>query len=203
MSGLWPWWIGAVGLALVSVAHFWGLGASLGVSGRYSRVVDRLRGQRDDEEMSPAELAEALRRATAAQFGTAAPPLVQEVEAPRSSLSGCAPTLSSAGSLDAVVFLVAVLGGGALAAAVSGRFDLTATLASPRFASLVDALAVPAPVVLVAGGVLVGFGTRMAGGCTSGHGLTGTSQLQIPSLLATAAFFGCGIGVSLLLGGLL
>lgn len=46
---------------------------------------------------------------------------------------------------------------------------------------------------IVVGGFLVGFGTRYAGGCTSGHGLTGTSLLQWPSFLALACFFVGGI----------
>lgn len=45
----------------------------------------------------------------------------------------------------------------------------------------------------VAGGFLVGFGTRYARGCTSGHGILGLSALQWPSLIATASFFMGGI----------
>jgi uncharacterized membrane protein YedE/YeeE len=47
--------------------------------------------------------------------------------------------------------------------------------------------------LMIVGGFLVGFGTRYARGCTSGHGITGLSALQWPSLLATASFFGGGI----------
>jgi uncharacterized protein len=47
--------------------------------------------------------------------------------------------------------------------------------------------------VMIAGGFLVGFGTRYAGGCTSGHGIMGLSALQWPSLVATASFFVGGI----------
>jgi len=43
------------------------------------------------------------------------------------------------------------------------------------------------------GGMLVGFGTRLAGGCTSGHGIFGLSNLERPSLVATLAFMGSGI----------
>lgn len=43
-------------------------------------------------------------------------------------------------------------------------------------------------VFFVAGGFLVGFGTRYAGGCTSGHAIMGISNLQIPSMIATAFF---------------
>ncbi|EDP71651.1 hypothetical protein FBALC1_04167 [Flavobacteriales bacterium ALC-1] len=43
--------------------------------------------------------------------------------------------------------------------------------------------------ILIIGGFLVGFGTRYAGGCTSGHAITGLSSLQIPSLIAVVGFF--------------
>ncbi|HEY9262321.1 YeeE/YedE family protein [Chitinophaga sp.] len=43
-------------------------------------------------------------------------------------------------------------------------------------------------VFMVAGGFLVGFGTRYAGGCTSGHAIMGISSLQWPSLVATCCF---------------
>ncbi len=43
-------------------------------------------------------------------------------------------------------------------------------------------------VLMVVGGFLVGFGTRYAGGCTSGHSITGISNLQIPSIIATVCF---------------
>lgn len=44
----------------------------------------------------------------------------------------------------------------------------------------------------VVGGFLVGFGTRYAGGCTSGHTIMGLSMLQIPSLIATCCFMAGG-----------
>jgi uncharacterized membrane protein YedE/YeeE len=44
-------------------------------------------------------------------------------------------------------------------------------------------------IILVIGGFLVGFGTRYAGGCTSGHAITGLSSLQLPSLVAVIGFF--------------
>lgn len=43
--------------------------------------------------------------------------------------------------------------------------------------------------LLVVGGVLVGFGTRWADGCTSGHAISGLSNLQLPSLVAVIGFF--------------
>lgn len=47
--------------------------------------------------------------------------------------------------------------------------------------------------ILLCSGLLIGFGTRYAGGCTSGHAITGLSSLQLPSLLAVIGFFIGGI----------
>ena len=51
-------------------------------------------------------------------------------------------------------------------------------------------------VQLLLGGVLVGFGTRYARGCTSGHAITGLANLNWPSLVATACFFAGGLAVT-------
>ena len=47
-------------------------------------------------------------------------------------------------------------------------------------------------ILMVVGGFLVGFGTRYAGGCTSGHSIMGLSNLQWPSLVATCCFMAGG-----------
>jgi uncharacterized membrane protein YedE/YeeE len=51
-------------------------------------------------------------------------------------------------------------------------------------------------VSLVGGGLLIGFGTRWAGGCTSGHAISGLSNLQLPSLIAVVGFFLGGLLMS-------
>ena len=80
-------------------------------------------------------------------------------------------------------FLVGLLAGG-LALAVLAPSTLAQT---------------PRPLVVAAlGGVLVGFGTRLGGGCTSGHGVCGISRLSLPSIAATATFMGIGIATVLL-----
>jgi uncharacterized protein len=64
----------------------------------------------------------------------------------------------------------------------------------------VDALSSPKVLLaLLLGGVLVGFGTRYAGGCTSGHAITGLSNLQLPSLIAVIGFFIGGLIMSWLI----
>lgn len=51
-------------------------------------------------------------------------------------------------------------------------------------------------ILIVVGGFLVGFGTRYAGGCTSGHAIMGLSNLQFPSLVATVSFMAGGFIVA-------
>ncbi len=51
-------------------------------------------------------------------------------------------------------------------------------------------------IIMIAGGFLVGFGTRYAGGCTSGHAIMGLSNLQWPSLVATCCFMAGGFIMS-------
>jgi len=47
--------------------------------------------------------------------------------------------------------------------------------------------------LIVIGGFLVGFGTRLGGGCTSGHGICGIGRLSVNSMIATAIFVATGI----------
>jgi hypothetical protein len=47
--------------------------------------------------------------------------------------------------------------------------------------------------ILLIGGLLIGFGARYAGGCTSGHAISGLSNLQMPSLIAVVGFFAGGL----------
>ena len=61
----------------------------------------------------------------------------------------------------------------------------------------------PLPRVLTAfvGGILMGFGSRWAGGCTSGHGISGTLQLAVSGWISAICFFVGGIAAALLLFG--
>ena len=66
----------------------------------------------------------------------------------------------------------------------AGKAYLPETLFSTEAFSTVKSL-----FILIIGGFLVGFGARYAGGCTSGHAISGLSNLQVPSLIAVIGFF--------------
>ncbi|MAX79379.1 MAG: YeeE/YedE family protein [Crocinitomicaceae bacterium] len=51
-------------------------------------------------------------------------------------------------------------------------------------------------IYLFIGGILIGFGARYAGGCTSGHAISGLSNLQLPSLIAVIGFFIGGLAMT-------
>jgi uncharacterized membrane protein YedE/YeeE len=95
-----------------------------------------------------------------------------------------------------VLFLVGIVAGAALSALLAGQ-RLTWD-PGPAFSALIGRGAA-GYVALFMGGALVGFGTRLAGGCTSGHGLSGCARLSPGSLVNTACFFGLGIVLSLIL----
>lgn len=70
-----------------------------------------------------------------------------------------------------------------------GFFSAGETYLPTRLFSL-EALTNPFSVfILVIGGLLIGFGARYAAGCTSGHAISGLSNLQLPSLIAVIGFF--------------
>ncbi|NJC26362.1 YeeE/YedE family protein [Neolewinella antarctica] len=76
------------------------------------------------------------------------------------------------------------------AATSTGGFVPDSLFAPENFLTLRNLIA------LVLGGFLIGFGTRWAGGCTSGHAISGLSNLQLPSLIAVIGFFIGGLLMS-------
>ncbi len=82
-------------------------------------------------------------------------------------------------------FVVGIIFGGIISAQFLSKGD---TQFLP-----VDYYSLSGIIKLFIGGILVGFGTRYANGCTSGHSITGLSTLQKSSLFATIAFFTGGL----------
>lgn len=205
----WPFWAGGLALAGIALGHWLLVGRLMAVSGRFSELVDRLRfgPPAPAPALSEADLLAALQAATVDAFGpAAASPDAAPAPAPAAPApEGPAPLEPAPSAADQPVavhalFLLALLAGGLASSLLTGTFHVEAGLRGDVFArTFGGGWRALAP--LLGGGVLVGFGTRMAGGCTSGHGLCGVSRGQPGSLLATAAFFGAGIAVSLLLGG--
>ncbi|TCK20795.1 YeeE/YedE family protein [Pseudonocardia endophytica] len=199
MSSYWPWWAGAIALALVTINHTLTTDRSLGVSNAWDRVVHWRREravERVDAGLDQRALVEALAAGPAA---TGPAPTAATIPTPSSQVSEDEPALRRPMPLASqIALLVSVTLGGTLAAATSGRLQLHLDMGQV-FSTVVTGNPWGMVAVLFVGGVLVGFGTRLAGGCSSGHGLSGCGRLYPTSILATAVFFGTAVGVSTLL----
>lgn len=87
--------------------------------------------------------------------------------------------------------------GAFISSILSGTFHVSWVPA--LWASAFGASAILRFIAALAGGILLGFGARWAGGCTSGHGISGSIQLSLASMITAACFFAGGIAVAMLL----
>jgi uncharacterized membrane protein YedE/YeeE len=90
-------------------------------------------------------------------------------------------------------FLIGIPLGGFLAALTSPGEIVASFSLGAMYDSVLPKALWAKGLVLLSGGVLIGYGARMAGGCPSGHSIAGLSTLNPPSLLASAGFFAGGI----------
>ena len=88
-------------------------------------------------------------------------------------------------------FILGLVLGGALSAVTTGGWHPTWALG--MFDSVIGFAPAGKLAWMFTGGLFIGFGTRLAGGCTSGHGIFGLSNLETPSLVATLTFMGAGL----------
>jgi uncharacterized membrane protein YedE/YeeE len=199
---LWPFWLGGLFLTAVPIAHWFLLQRMFAVSGRFTALTDWLRGQRSEAPaLTPEAMLIALRRETEAEFGANGNLVADDCASPElvsASPAGMV-SASSTGLSSHLVFFLSVALGGTLSVWLAQGTPPTTHGPDALFHHYFGSNPIANTAVLFAGGLLVGFGTRMAGGCTSGHGLCGVSRLQPGSLVSTACFFGCGIVVSFLL----
>lgn len=93
------------------------------------------------------------------------------------------------------VFVISIILGGAIAAVTGGEFvnEWLPPMWQARFGTSILFRAT----VAFGGGVLMAFGARLAGGCTSGHGISGTMQLNVASWISVICFFIGGIAVAM------
>jgi uncharacterized protein len=202
-TNFWDWWQGALALGFITLAFWWVMQAPLGVSSSWDRIVH----WRAEEEYArkeramlkrPRRLNDAMLAETIAQFGEEAVAKLMAEQQDAGAKTGARSVERRQIPWQAhVTFLAMMMIGGLLASVMRGEFHLQLGLGA-EYARLFG----HGPhiwILLLTGGFLVGFGTRMAGGCTSGHGLSGCARLQPGSLAGTAAFFGTAVLTSLIL----
>jgi hypothetical protein len=198
----------------VALTHWFLLGRQMAVSGRFTAIVNRWRFGAPDpsaealHQASHAELLAAIQAATRAEFGVAGESLDPAMASTATTPLGAAPsplmvsepapskTRGPRTLGEHTVFLGSLVLGGLVSALFAGSLELSLEPNGEIFASLFARTPWSGALVLLAGGILVGAGTRMAAGCTSGHGLCGVSRLQPGSLLATVAFFGAAVATA-------
>lgn len=167
---VWPWWAGGPGIGLFVLAFMYFKNRLLTASATFQGVVEAAQGKGNPESDM---------FAMSAEVGDL--PVDIHDPAPRWR----------------VWFFFGLALGGLVSALAAGSFAT-----DPGLAGLGDFLKLgPAGQlgVLAFGGVLIGFGTRFCGGCTSGHAIVGISGRQWPSLLATAIFFGTGMAATFII----
>lgn len=190
-----PFWLGGLALGGVSL-WMWVLeGRTLGVTGQVSRVVDAVldldeeAAAREFAERDPNDVLAALAAATAAEMGVDPDeidvPVHDSAEASRLEMQRHIPLLAR------ISFLLFIFLGALTASLVDGSFAAR-TASGAAYHELLGT-GWSSYLLLLGGGVAVGFGTRMAGGCTSGHGLSGCARIVPRSLAATATFLGTAI----------
>jgi len=198
--------VGGIALAGVVLTHWFLAGRLPAMSGRYSSLVDRLRGKKRsdaDFDLSPEELLEAMKELTMEEFGQDAMDAVEaEAEAGGGAVAATATLTAPEAPSLGLLYMGGMVTGGFLSALITGAVTPTITLHGVRFHELFGT-GMTSVIPLIVGGFFVGIGTRMAGGCTTGHGLCGMGALQKGSLVTTMSFFGVGIVTALLLGAVL
>lgn len=95
------------------------------------------------------------------------------------------------------VFVACVIAGSFVAAYTGG--EITNEWVHPMWVARFGSSVLFRGVVAFAGGLLMAFGARLAGGCTSGHGISGTLQLNVGSWIALICMFAGGIATAMLL----
>lgn len=95
------------------------------------------------------------------------------------------------------MLVLGIVIGAFLSATLSGQASIR-WVPEPWFSALGTAV-LPRILVAFVGGCLLALGSRWAGGCTSGHGISGTMQLSVASWIAAICFFVGGIAVATLL----
>ncbi len=198
----WSWWISGTALAAVMLSHWFLVGRMMAVSGRFTALVNRLRyGPQRSDPMDPEALIAAVRAASMEEFPETGDSGTKEPLPVSLLASGSAPSLRSPRPLSQhLVFFATLMLGGLASVLWAGPFEATMGIRGETFHTIFNGSPAVSSLFLLLGGGLVGFGTRMSSGCTSGHGLCGTSRIQPGSLVATAAFFGAGIVTSFVLG---
>jgi len=200
------WWQTAIALSGITLGYWLIIKLPLGVSGSWARIVlwknEAFITKADKPfQAKPNTMVDALMAATLEAFGEDA---VQDV---LSKHKGSIPGLSTISQGKTIpkrlpwtahlLFLLMLPIGGLITSIAMGTFNFQFDLGELHrnlFGSGFSYV-----LTLVIGGILIGFGTQLSGGCTTGHGLSGVSRIIPSSFAVTGSFFGSAVITSLIL----
>ncbi len=223
----WPGWVGGIVISAVVVTMLLTRNRQLGVSFCYAFTIDRVNDwfEYRKKKTSPAAAFPLPTEPLPMPAGGPAMSVALDAAAPMPENPANFPSpadfpmpgefpmpTSDSGSTVQdesswpTVFLGGIFLGGIISGGLARTVSATPLELNFDYAGF-DALWKLGPVaktaVLFVGGILVGFGTRMAGGCTSGHAIVGAPGLQKASIVAMCVFMGVGVAVTFLLNALL
>ena len=200
------WWLTALSLSGITLAFWLIIKRPLGVSGSWGRVVvwkkesEIMRVDKPFQAKSNT-MVDSLMAATLEAFGDSA--VKDALEKHSGKIPGLS-TISATLSVDRrlpwtghLLFLLMLPVGALITSMFMGNFHLQFDLGELHrnlFGSGFSYI-----LTLLIGGVLIGFGTQLSNGCTTGHGMSGIARLVPASFIATCSFFGSAVIISLLL----
>jgi len=202
----WPWWLGGLAIATSSLTYPLLTARTLGVSSLFQKLVEQRRAKPEQTTVTSLdELERALLAATEEEFG-AVEDEAQEAPSPSSEVQDevqdeLQDELRDAMTDDSgarIWFLAGLILAPFLIQLARGHLADPSSLGH-RFDERFVGLGGWVVVLLFACGILIGFGTRMAGGCTSGHGITGVASGERGALVSTVTFWSVGMGTAWLL----
>ena len=206
----WSWWIGGAALGFFAVVFSLLTGKPLGVSGSWLSIARRkddaiLKASAEVLDTDQDQVKDDLMAMTMAEFGED----IAE-EAPQRREGEADAVISDEPKLKQdytpwtvhVLFLVTMFVGSYIAIITTGS-DFSWSLELSPLHNKIFENDGEAWIALLFGGMMVGFGTQMAGGCTSGHGLSGCAQLIPASLLSTVIFFGSATLLTILMNAMI
>lgn len=187
----WPWWAGGAAIGFFCIA--------------YSFVLNRLIGMSSAIEYSINEWRRPWieKRGMSVDLSAAALAFAKDKGLDLTELGLPSVTVSTKPASEPIEYHPRMMVVGVIIGAFLGGFlehrEWFFSL-GPSFDAFLP-LAMPLQaLILLVGGLMVGFGARMAGGCPSGHGLGGLSMLSPSSFVAVAGYFVTGIGLTYLIG---
>lgn len=201
MNGYLTWWIGGIALGVFTIVFRMLTSRTLGVSGSWKKMIFWREESRQEKAANAIvankdDAASALMAETLAEFGEDVLPAGQTSRSVETKQTSSVENNNVPWTAH-VVFLLSMTLGGFLWAVLTGHFSIQFQL-SPIHTQWTGG-GLTTGFLLLMGGFMVGLGTQMAGGCSSGHGLSGCSNLSPTSFAATASYLLTAMVVSVII----